>query len=229
MNPAVERPKPEPRKAFGYLRVSSEGQIEGDGFPRQKTAISKWAETNNVKIVRWFEERGVSGTMLERPALSAMMVALMGNGVRVVVVEKLDRIARDQMVQESIIQSLLKNGFELVSAGPGEENLCGNDPGRKLMRTIMGAIAEYDKQMIVLKLRASRQRMKVKTGRCEGQKPYGTRNGERAIVERMKSLKIEGQNWETIAARLNADGIKTRSNGRWFPATVRKILLRVAA
>src|SRR6267378_2666397 len=165
--------KPAPRKAFGYLRVSGESQVKGDGFPRQKAAIKKWADSNNVKIVRWFEEKGVSGTMLERPALSDMMVALMSNGVHLVVVEKLDRIARDQMVQESIIQSLIKNGFELVSAASGEENLCGNDPGRKLMRTIMGAIAEYDKQMIVLKLRAARSRTKAKEGRCEGRKPFG--------------------------------------------------------
>src|ERR1700722_10966474 len=108
--------EPTVRKAFGYLRVSGESQVKGDGFPRQKAAIKKWAEQNGVKIVRWFEEKGVSGTMLERPALSDMMVALMSNGVHLVVVEKLDRIARDQMVQESIIQSLIKNGFELVSA-----------------------------------------------------------------------------------------------------------------
>jgi DNA invertase Pin-like site-specific DNA recombinase len=216
------------KKAFGYLRVSSEGQIDGDGFPRQKAAIQKWAAANNVKIVRWFEERGVSGSMLERPALSAMMVALMSNGVHQVVVEKLDRIARDQMVQESIIQSLLKNGFELVSAASGEENLCGNDPGRKLMRTIMGAIAEYDKQMIVLKLRASRQRMKARTGRCEGSKPYGSRNGERNTLERMKALQAEGKNWESIANTLNAEGSKTRSGGVWYPATLRRILLKTA-
>jgi DNA invertase Pin-like site-specific DNA recombinase len=213
------------RKAFGYLRVSGESQVKGDGFPRQKTSIKKWAEQNNVKIVRWFEEKGVSGTVLERPALSDMMVALMSNGVHLVVVEKLDRIARDQMVQESIIQSLIKNGFELASAAPGEENLCGNDPGRKLMRTIMGAIAEYDKQMLVLKLRAAKQRKKAQAGWSEGRKPFGFRDGEDQIVARMTELKAEGRNWESISNQLNAEGFKTRSGGNWFPATVRRIVL----
>jgi DNA invertase Pin-like site-specific DNA recombinase len=213
------------KKAFGYLRVSSNGQVDGDGFPRQREAITKWAAAHGVTIVRWFEEKGVSGTLLERPALSEMMVALMGNGVHTVVVEKLDRLARDQMVQETIIQSLLKQGFELVSAATGEENLCGNDPGRKLMRTIMGAIAEYDKAMIVLKLRAARQRTKTTTGRCEGQKPYGELDGERAIVERIHSLRSSGGNYEAIAKALNTKHIKTRSGGKWFPATIRRILL----
>jgi DNA invertase Pin-like site-specific DNA recombinase len=170
-------------------------------------------------------EKGVSGTLLERPALADMMVALMSNGVHLVVVEKLDRIARDQMVQESIIQSLIKNRFELVSASPGEENLCGNDPGRKLMRTIMGAIAEYDKQMLVLKLRAAKQRKRTQPGWSEGRKPFGFRDGEQQIVLRMKSLKAEGQNWEGISNALTAEGFKTRSGGNWFPETVRRIVL----
>jgi DNA invertase Pin-like site-specific DNA recombinase len=218
-------PKPI-RKAFGYLRVSGDSQIDGDGFPRQKAAITKWAAANGVKIVRWFEEKGVSGTLLERPALSEMMIALMSNGTSLVVVEKLDRVARDQMVQETIIQSLLKQGFELLSAASGEENLCGNDPGRKLMRTIMGAIAEYDKQMIVLKLRAARERSKAKQGKCEGRKSYGFREGEQTIINRMKKLRADGKNFEQIAAMFNGEGITTRKpGGKWFPATIRKIVL----
>ena len=217
------------RKGFGYLRVSSEGQIDGDGFTRQREAILKWAESNGVTITRWFEESGVSGTLLERPELSRMMVALMTNGVRLVVVEKLDRIARDQMVQETIIQSLLKQGFELASAHAGEQDLCGADPGRKLMRTIMGAIGEYDKQMLVLKMRAARQRKRL-TGRCEGQKPFGNREGEAEIRIRILELHrgtngVPGK-YDGIARTLNAEGLKTRSGGKWFPATVRRIVLQ---
>jgi DNA invertase Pin-like site-specific DNA recombinase len=80
--------------------------------------------------------------------------------------------------------------WRLISAAPGEENLCGNDPGRKLMRTIMGAIAEYDKQMIVLKLRAGRQRKKVKQGWCEGRKRKIKLHGEEsAVLPRIRKLR----------------------------------------
>jgi DNA invertase Pin-like site-specific DNA recombinase len=153
------------------------------------------------------------------------MVALMSNGVRLVIVEKLDRIARDQMLQETIIQSLLSRDFELLSATAGEENLCGNDPGRKLMRTVMGAFAEYEKQMIVLKLRVARQRKKATAGRCEGHKPFGHYEGEQEVLGKMRGLYAVDGNWETIAAALNSEGVKTRSGGKWFPATVRKILI----
>jgi DNA invertase Pin-like site-specific DNA recombinase len=218
------------RSGFGYLRVSSESQIAGDGLPRQRAAIQAWAMANNVRIARWFEERGVSGSidLKSRPALSSLMVALLNDGVRLVVIEKLDRIARDQMIQESIIQTLLKQGFELISAQAGEENLCGNDPGRKLMRTIMGAIAEYDKQMIVLKLRAARERVRIQSSakRCEGRKPYGHYANEQVTLERMNALRCEGRTFGQISKILSSEGGKTRCNGKWFPGTVRRILLK---
>jgi DNA invertase Pin-like site-specific DNA recombinase len=213
------------RKAFGYLRVSGKSQVDGDGFPRQRENIQKWAAANGVEIVQWFTESGVSGTLAERPALSEMMIALMSDGVRLVVVEKLDRIARDQMVQETIIQSLLKQGFELLSAAPGEENLCGSDPGRKLMRTIMGAIAEYDKQMIVLKLRAARKRKRIQSGGCEGRKPYGTRPGEVENIRRIVALYTSGQNYSEIALTMNAENRSTRTkNSKWYPSTIANIV-----
>jgi DNA invertase Pin-like site-specific DNA recombinase len=124
-----------------------------------------------------FREEGVSGTkeLDNRPALLELMTALHSNGVKLVMVEKLDRLARDLMVQETIIGDLRKNGFGLVSVC--EPDLLQDDPSRKLMRQIFGAIAEYEKTMIVLKLRGARVRQKARTGRCEGAKPYGTLPG----------------------------------------------------
>ena len=39
-------------KAYAYLRVSGKGQIDGDGFTRQRTAIKSYAATNDLKVVR---------------------------------------------------------------------------------------------------------------------------------------------------------------------------------
>src|ERR1700693_3355094 len=49
------------------------------------------------------------------PAFIEMMTALHSNGTKLVLVEKLDRLARDLMIQETIIGDLRKNGFDLVS------------------------------------------------------------------------------------------------------------------
>lgn len=211
-------------KAFAYLRVSGKGQVDGDGFVRQQEAIKNYAATHDLKIVRTFREEGISGTkdLENRPALQSLLLALYSNGVRTVVIERLDRLARDLMVQETIIGDLRKKDFEVVSAT--EPDLCSDDPSRKLVRQIFGAIAEYDKAMTVLKLRGARQRMRAKNGRCEGRKPYGEHAGEQAVLERMRSLRQQGMAVDTVADTLNREGIKSRSGGLWYGATVNRIL-----
>jgi DNA invertase Pin-like site-specific DNA recombinase len=155
-------------KAFAYLRVSGKGQVDGDGFPRQLAAIRAYTREHDIKIVRIFEERGVAGAteLANRPAFVEMMTALHSNGTRLVLIDKLDRLARDLMIQETIIGDLRKNGFELISVA--EPDLLQDDPSRKLMRQIFGAIAEYEKTMIVLKLRGDEYRAKqrAKQGRA---------------------------------------------------------------
>lgn len=214
-------------KAFGYLRVSGKGQLDGDGFPRQRSAIKAYAAAQGIRVVRWFEEQGISGTkdLENRPALQELMLALHSNGTRLVLIEKLDRLARDLMVQETIIGDLRKNGFEIISVA--EPDLCSDDPSRKLVRQVFGAIAEYERAMIVLKLRAARQRVRAREGRCEGRKPFGVRPGEAQTIARIRELSGKGLNFSNIADTLNSEALPTRTGGQWFPATVSRVLARI--
>jgi DNA invertase Pin-like site-specific DNA recombinase len=128
------------------------------------------------------------------------------------------------MVQETIIADLRKRGFELISVM--EPDLLQNDPSRTLMRQIFGAIAEYDKAIIVAKLRGARQRMKVATGRCEGRKPYGSHAGEAEVLERMRVMRQSGLSSDGIAVALNAEGVAGK---RWHGLAVNQILSTVNA
>jgi DNA invertase Pin-like site-specific DNA recombinase len=214
-------------EAFGYLRVSGRGQLDGDGFPRQREAIESHAAASGIRIAKWFEERAVCGkTEWEnRPAWLDMVQNL--NGVRTIVVERLDRLARELFVQEHILRDLKSRNVTLVSAA--EPDLGDSDPARVLFRQIMGAIAQYDRTMIVMKLRAARKRMKATKGRCEGRKPYGDRPGEQTVLDRIKQARAAGETFEAIAAALNTEGIATRvAGGRWFGSTVAKIIRRAS-
>jgi len=212
------------QKAFAYLRVSGKGQIEGDGFNRQMEAIRLYAKDNAIRIVRVFREEGVSGTkdLDNRPAFIEMLTALHGDGVRLVLIERLDRLARDLMIQETIIGDLRKHGWELISVH--EPDLLKDDPTRTLIRQIMGAVAEYERKIIVTKLRGARLRKKAKDGRCEGRKPFGYYDGEQAILERMVGLRASGMAYDKIAAALNTEGLKPRSGAKWHPGVVHRIL-----
>ena len=67
-------------------------------------AIREYATVHDIKIVSVYRGEGVSGTKesVDRLAWSGLMTALHANGVSVVIIEKLDRLARDLMVQETI-------------------------------------------------------------------------------------------------------------------------------
>jgi len=212
-------------KCFAYLRVSGKSQIRGDGFPRQFLACRRYAAANDMKIVRIFRERGVTGEMeLEgRPQLSALFAALEENGVRTIIIERLDRFARDLLVQETIIADMLKKGYLLISAS--EPDLCSTDPSRILIRQIFGAIAQYDKAMTVLKLRGARERLRAKGLRCDGRVPFGLKPGEQPILDRMRYLRdVEHKRYEAIAVILNEERIPTRMGKKWKASTIHKIL-----
>ena len=218
-------------KAYGYLRVSGKGQVEGDGLVRQEKAIRDYSEKNGIVIEKVFMEEGVSGTLRNRPALAEILIELEenGTGVKTILIEKVDRLARDLMIQEAIINDLQAKGFNLISVVEGADLLSG-DPTRKLVRQVLGAIAEYDKTMTVLKLRAARERKRAKTGKCEGRKSY--REVAPEVIQEIKKLrrKPKGRRRKTfkqIAEILNEKGLTTASGKVWTGNNVAVVLHRI--
>lgn len=223
-------------KAFAYLRVSGNGQAkeDKDGFPRQRRAIEAHAKAKGLTIVREFIEPGVTGTITERPALGDMLEAIENNGVRVVIVENVNRLARDLVVQETILSDMAARGVRFHSCEAGGDLLALDEPSdeqratRKLVRQLLGAVAEYDKEMTVLKLRAARRRKRLETGRCEGAKPFGQTDEERRVVATIKKLRRKPKGgkpkgYRAIADILNAAGLPSRRGGKWHDSSVRNV------
>lgn len=221
-------------KCFCYLRVSSIGQTQGDGYDRQLIACETYAAANGYEIAEVFRESMTGKSELEdRPALSSLLAALEENGIKTILIAQVDRLARDLMIQETIIADIQKHGYTLISVA--EPDLCSTDPSRILVRQIFGAIAQYDRAMITLKLRGARERMRAREGRCEGSKPFGTKPGEAESLAMMKSLRAAGLSCDKIADALNANNIPARRkgvknySGLWLGCTVNRILKREAA
>lgn len=225
-------------KAFSYLRVSGKSQIEGDGFPRQRAVIEARARSMGITVEREFADEGISGAsdLDDRPSLMALFSAIEANGVRSVLVERADRLARDLMVGEVLLAKFRKLRVKVIDGESGTD-LTENDPDNPtgtLIRQILSVIAQFEKTSIVSKLRKARARKRDETGRCEGVKPFGSMPGEPEAIARMRQLRRKPIGREKrlsfakIAATLDAEGFRTRDGGRWQSSTVRAILARAA-
>jgi DNA invertase Pin-like site-specific DNA recombinase len=220
-------------KAYGYLRVSGTGQVEGDGFDRQRELISRFADQAGIVVPRFYEEKGVSGTKGEedRPAFQEMLTAIFSNGVRVVIVERLDRLAREYVVQEQLLVYLAAKGITLWNASTGENvtEAIKADPMKKAVIQIQGVFAELEKSLLVNRLAKARERKRVENGKCEGQKGWNEAAPERKaeilkVVRTMRRKSRSGgrpSSYQAIANRLNAEGMRTLRGGEWSAQLIR--------
>ena len=220
------------RQAVSYLRVSSRGQVKGDGFPRQRAMVARYAKAHRIEIVDEYRE-AFTGTDHDRPEFQAMVAELMANGVRTVLVERLDRFARDLGVQMQLLAYLLSKGITLIAADTGQDVTAAmrEDPMAEAMVLMQGVFAQLEKKMLVAKLRKARQRTRARTGRCEGRKPFGERPGEQETLARMRQLyrkrpKRKRLSFGKIARTLDAEERPTRTGARWSRQAVAKMLLR---
>jgi len=226
--------------AVAYMRCSGLGQADGDTWDRQRASISKYASRHGLTVADgehgdWFRDVGISGTkdMGDRPGLAALLDRVESNGVRVVLVENATRLARDLLVSEVILAQLRDAGCTVIDCDSGTNLVddADDDPTRRLIRQVLGAVAEFDRRVTVLKLRAARQRIRNRGGRCEGRKPYGSRPGEAAVIARIKELhrKPHGRDrmsYQEIADILEREGRPTRTGKPWTKQVVFQIVQR---
>lgn len=220
--------KPNAHVALSYLRVSSVGQLEGDGFTRQRKTIAAYAEKHGIEVLEEFTDC-VSGTlgMADRPGLQALFDRIVSNGVGKVLIERADRLSRDLISGELILQELKDNGIAVILTENGQELAGDSSPTGVLVRQILGAVSQFEKSAIVSKLRAARGRKRAATGKCEGRKPYGEKDGEPEVLALMRKLGSKGdRSYAWIARELTRRGHVSRTGKLWSPHSVRTILLR---
>lgn len=203
-------------KAFAYIRVSSRGQVQKDGFDRQSDTITAYAKKVKYVIAETYFEKGVSGTADEtdRPAFQSMVADILRDGVHTIIIESLDRLAREYRIQEHLLIYLASKGIDLISANTGENitKSISEDPMKKALIQMQGIFAELDKSMLVKKLRVARERKKSETGKCEGRKSYKESNPD--LIREIRRLRRKRKGMKTrtyaeVAKTLNESGFLT--------------------
>lgn len=228
-------------KIVGYVRVSTDAQVEqGLGLEVQEQQLRAWAKAHGHKIVEIFVEPGVSGAkgLEDRPALAEALHALRHGLAGGLVVPRLDRLARDLVLQEQLLAEVKRLKAQAFSTMAGEDAYLvddPDDPSRKLIRHILGAVSEYERAMISMRLRSGRARKAANGGYATGAPPLGLRAVGGALVEdpdegrvldRLLTLRTDGRSLREIAALLTAEGLRPKRSDRWHPETVRKALVR---
>lgn len=148
----------------GYVRVSTVDQNEA----RQVEALKKH------DIEKWFTEK-VSGKDTNRPQLQLMLDYVREGDT--VYIHDFSRLARSTKDLLEIVETLNKKGVHLVS---NKENIDSSTPTGKLMLTMIGAIAEFERQNL---LERQKEGIAVQKELDKSRKPEDKKyKGRKAVV-----------------------------------------------
>ncbi len=222
----------------GYIRVSTLDQVEyGRGLEIQKEAILDYCKKNGLKLDKFYEEQGVSGGLDRRPALAELQSDVSSGLIDTIIITRLDRLARNLLVQESILGDFQEKGASVISID--EPDILSIDPSRILLRQMKGAINQYEKAMIVIRMKSGRTKKAKDGGYGGGAPPLGyitkrdtgkspsylaVQDTEASTVELIYELRHKGKTLKEISDYLNENNYKTKRNGTWHGCTVKYIL-----
>jgi site-specific DNA recombinase len=226
-----------------YARISGEDQssfsIENQINLCQSLAASRNYQIPDVNILI---DNGVSGSTLERQALRQLRAMVQAKAIAAVVCLDPDRLSRSLGHLMLLEEEAKHHGVEILYVYFPREDT----PEGKLMLSVRGAVAEYERAKILQRSRSgeeSRARNGLPmTYKCT---PYGytyhidhfeIHPGEAEVVRRIFALRLSGLGIMRIVRLLSAEGIPTRSDmgggispkvrdrGVWAPSTVGRML-----
>lgn len=225
------------KRVFAYLRVSTATQQDGDGYDRQLAACKRLAESKGWTVSRVFQEQE-SGSVdsLDRPRLLEALSLCGGEaGYDTLIVERVDRIARDLIVAELFFRECQRRGVKVYAADTGEELVSADgDPTRKLIRQILGALAEWDKSQLCRKLQSGRRKRASETNApCGGTYAYGNspdpvvRRQQQVFLRYILKLSQSGLTLREVQKQLFSDKIPNPRGGPvWQVSTLGNIIAK---
>jgi len=166
---------------YGYVRASTIEEVKQGSNERQKELIEKFCKERGYDL-KIYEDQAKSGASTDRPAFQKMLTEL--DGANIVVVTKIDRMARSLIDLLSTIQLLEKKGIGFISIqDPGIDT---TSPNGKLLLQILGAFAEFERNLINQRTKAGKEKAKqrgVKFGRPRGKLKNGKFIDEKMVLE----------------------------------------------
>jgi DNA invertase Pin-like site-specific DNA recombinase len=205
---------------LGYVRVSTDEQsTSGAGLEAQRQVIVAECERRGWHLVHVIEDAGFSAKDLKRPGVQEALRALKTGDAAALVVAKLDRLSRSMIDFTGVMATAQKQGWALVALDCAVDT---TTPAGEAMANVLATFAQFERRLISQR---TREALVVK-------KQQGVRLGRPSSVplpveRRICRARATGSSYQTIADRLNRDGVPTAHGGaKWYAATVRHVALR---
>lgn len=221
------------KRAVAYCRVSTDRQAGEDkfGIEAQKQSIEEYCAKNDIEVVDWYIDEGVSGAEKRRPAFDRILGGEITNPpIQYVIVAKTDRISRDINLYYCFKNLLLEANIEILSVA---EDWSAQDRLTALiLENFLAMAATLERENIRIRTSGGR-RLKAKQGGYAGGKAptgYYVENGrlfineeEAEIVRFIFDRKRKGCTMLSTVSALNEAGYKTRNGKDFVISTVQSI------
>ncbi|GAB5470448.1 MAG: hypothetical protein Kilf2KO_34780 [Rhodospirillales bacterium] len=133
-------------KAVIYCRVSSAKQVrEGHGLGSQETRCREYAKHKGLEVAERFQDEGVSGGLIDRPGMQAMLAFLereRKTGPHVVIIDDISRLARGLEAHIQLRTAIQAAGGKLES--PSIE--FGEDSDSILVENLLASVSQHQRQ-----------------------------------------------------------------------------------
>ena len=172
-----------------YARVSTQDQT----VDLQLDGLRDYARLRELEVVAEYLDEGVSGAKVKRPALDRLMADAHRRRFDLVLVWKLDRLGRSLSHLIRVVDELGSLGVDLVSLG--DPGLDTSSPHGRLIFSVMGAVAEFERDLIAERTRAGVAAAR-RRGKRLGRPPVFVPVGE------ARALLARGLSQRAVAERL---------------------------
>jgi len=220
------------QNVVAYTRVSTANQVEnGEGLEIQRDRILSYCKERGIKVWRFYEDKGISGAIKDRPGLLSLLKDCEKGTVKSVVFYKQDRLSRDLTVSLWLETQFKKHDIELLSVVDPEYDM--EDPLQKAFKRISDIFAELEKDVIATRLKEGRMNNAKNGKRSCGSIPYGFVKKDGALeidpdearhVVRIFKWAIKGHRYSEIVRRLNKRGATSKRNKQFTPQALKYIL-----
>ncbi len=182
-----------------YARVSTDRQ----STESQLNALREYAGKRTWIISKEYIDEGYTGSNTKRPAFTAMMADAKKRKFDVLLVYKLDRLSRSLKDLITTLDDLKSMGVDFISYDNGLDT---TTPTGRLIFNVVGAVAEFEKDIIRERVKAGLENAKRK-GRRLGRPPVSSR-----LVDEAKTLRSQGMSFRQIGKRLGIPESTVRAN-----------------